>query len=416
MVNFEKDGLVLELDTKEMTHREFFILFQPSLDMEVLKSIIPNLRKFGISADDVEATIAPKNKTWGVLTRLVQNGLSVKSLCHWYDTDYIGPCEDLNWLFSAYLKRGISPDELARAFSGFLSRGLLNQKKNVEVLLNLGVTANTLVRDVMTREQITEHFKLLYDKKASIDLIINTVGVFPKFYEKYSVKSLHEMQADLLRVSEYIFFPTQSCTDAMKYLMDLEECHLSWTDFVCNVVVAKNINLHVIVEFAEFFSVRYVKVENVLRDVCEFKASKTPTRRNMENKLIILANFSKLAELGFIDAPKRVKKDWKWELDMIRRSIFYEVYDRHEYNCGFLLDADGFKYAEEVKPVDDAVSDSVKKIIDSEVPDFLKEPRRSRTSMLELPVDPFDKSKKTPGRYFRSPDGVPEMAPSVYER
>ena len=181
MVNFENKGKNLTLNTKEMTHLEFFNLFQPYLDAEELLAKIPVLGECGISADDVEAGIARGNKTWRVYKSLVENGLSVRAANHWYDTDYIEPCQDLNWLFSAYLKRGISPDDLARAFSGFLSRGLLKEKKYVEILLKLGVTADTLVRDVLTREQITEHFNLLYSEEANIDLIMNTVGYSPSF-------------------------------------------------------------------------------------------------------------------------------------------------------------------------------------------------------------------------------------------
>ncbi|MBO4813083.1 hypothetical protein J5491_02955 [Candidatus Saccharibacteria bacterium] len=405
MVSFERDGKVLALNTEEMTYLEFLNLFQPYLDAKELRSIIPDLGKFEISVDDVESTIMPKNKIWSVLTVLVSNGLSMKAVCHWYDTDHIEPCRDLNWLFSTYLKRGISPDDLARSFSGFLSRELLDDKKNVKTLLELGVKADTLVRDVMSREQIAKHFNLLYTNKANVNLVINTLGVFPEFYDLYPVNYLVELGADLLRMSEYIFYPTQPYVDMEKYLGELYHCGLNLTEFVSQVVLVKNLHLYVIVQFPEFFTDRYVDVKSVLKDVCTFRALKTPLKRNLENKLIILANFSKLASLGLIDEPKVVKKDWKWELNRIKRSIFDIVYDSQGYNFRYLLDVDDFKYAEEPKYVEETVSEPMESIIDSEIPDFLKPPKRKRVMIEEVEL-------KVAGHLVR----VPEAAPSVLER
>ena len=127
----------------------------------------------------------------------------------------------------------------------------------------------------------------------------------------------------------------------------------------------------------------------------------------MENKLIILANFSKLASMGFIDEPKKVKKDWKWGFDQVQRSIFGVVYDSQGYSFNYLLDVPGFEYAEEKGSDNGITSASLEGIIDDEVPDFLKEPKR-RIARLELPVDPFNRVDLG--------TRVPEAAPSVIER
>ena len=403
MVNFEKKGKNLTLNTEEMTHLEFFNLFQPYLKAEELLAKIPVLGDCDISADDVEAGIVCNNKIWSVYKSLVENGLSVKATNHWFDTDHVDPCRDLKWLFSAYTKRAISPDDLARSFSGFLSRELLDDEENVKILLDLGVNADTLVRDVMTKEQITEHFILLYSERASIDLVIDTLGVFPGFYTKYPISYLVELGADLLKVSEYIFYSTQPYVDMEKYLTEMCHYGLNLTEFVSKVILAKNLHLYVVVQFPDFFTDRYVDVKSILKDVCTFKVSKTPKRRDMENKLIILANFSELASMGLIDEPKRIKKDWRWEFNQICRSIFEEVYDSHGYSYEFLLDVDDFEYLDESKNVDESVPEFIESVLDAEIPDFLKSPKAVR-AMPSVDCKVLTRAE------------VPEMAPSVYER
>ncbi len=362
MINFEVDGKSLQFSTKEMSFLDYFKLVQPYLTAAELFAKIPVLNEYGISADDVEAEILPENKYWKILKLLAENGLSTKAVCHWYENGYAEPCMDIKWLFSFYLEKGVLPDGLARAFSKFLSRDLLEKEENVKTLLDLGVKPVTLVTDVMTKEQVVAHFNLLYSRGADANMIIDTLGVFPSFYGEYPVQCLVGLGADPLRISEYVFYPLQDYDEAEKYLSSLYHNGLSLTEFVSQVVVAKNLNLHIVVQFAQFFVDRYIDVKSVLKHVTG--NSKVLSRREMENKLIILANFSELVSLGLIDEPKKVRKEWKWQFNQICRSIFDEVIDSHGYRFNFLLD--GFAFAEEAasdKPDDEAN--------DSGIPSFL---------------------------------------------
>lgn len=345
MINFEVDGKNLQFSTKEMSFLDYFKLIQPYLPAEELLVKIPKLGEYGITADDVEAEIMSENKYWKIFKLLVENGLSVAAVCRWYGSDHVEPCEDLEWLFSFYLNTGISPDELARKFSDFLSRELLDERKNVEVLLNLGVSPTVLIKDVMTKDQVVEHFNLLYSRGIDMGMVIDTMGDFPNFYGKYPVEYLVDLGAKPLQISEYIFYKMQPYDEAEKYLRDLYHNGLNLTEFVSQVVIAKNSNLHIVVQFAQFFVDRYIDVKSVLKHVAG-NFTKVLSRREMENKLVILANFSELAAMGLIDEPKKTKKQWRWEFNQIQRSIFDEVIDSHGYYFSFFLD--DFKFADEM--------------------------------------------------------------------
>ncbi len=368
MIQFDLDGRILQFATKEMSYLDYFKLVQPYLTAEELLAKIPVLGEYGISADDVEAEILPNKKFFQILKVLVENGLTIRAVRHWYDTKYAEPCLDIKWLFSFYLKKGVSPDELARAFSRFLSRDILVDVENVKILLDLGVKPATLVTEVMTKEQVVAHFDLLYSRGADINQIIDTLGVFPNFYGKYSVKNLVELGAEPLRISEYIFYPLQDYDEAEKCLRYLYHSGLSLTEFVSQIVVAKNHNLYIVVQFAQFFVDRYIDVKSVLKHVTG--DSKILSRRAMENKLVVLANYSELSSMGLIDEPKKLKKNWRWEFNQICRSIFDEVIDSHGYNFGFLLD--DFAFPEEKSPAEFVDTNTTSAgASDSKIPSFL---------------------------------------------
>ena len=292
-VKYSLNGTEMEFTTKDnISFLNGYIAVKDSLAPEALLEVIPEFISNGVAADDIANNIASDNKTWEVFLSLVQHGLGDSAIAFWF--------------------QGVSDPRL-------------NDEENVKTLINLGVKANTLVLSVLDKDQIVKHFDLLCENGLDPNLAIQKVGYYPPFYKAHRIAKLVSHGATPILISTFAFDKAQPSDEAWVHLSELCRNGLVVTEFLKEVVVKRGLALQVVVHFAKFFKKDcYVDVEAVLRDA-------------PEDKLVVLANFSELAELGIIQNPKRVLKDWKKELGS---NIVEMVLDRHGYNYGYLLEAD----------------------------------------------------------------------------
>lgn len=329
MVKVDVDGKMMELDVDGVDLLDFYRTAEKHLSIEELMNRIPELVSLGITADKIADGVPTDRKVWDVYQVLVKNGLSVQATRSWYGSNHKETAKDIGWLFRSYIDNGYQPDVLAMELSDFLSKEALNVKGNAKILIDIGVKADLLVK-IMTKNQIGSVFELLIRSGANIDLIIDAIGVYPKFYQVYPIKELLKIGANPLLISKYAFYPTQPYDVAESYLNELYSNGLNLSEFVSQVVIAGKTALHIVVHFASFFVERYINVRSVLRDADAEK-----------NKLVILANFSELEALGVIDEPQKTKKRWKKEVGLNAYDI---VFDSHGYDYEYLIHGDDYEY------------------------------------------------------------------------
>lgn len=339
-MKIEMDGKVIALNTDKRLNLKTVVLnFIPYLPVVELQKQIPDFVKdLGISVDEIADKLAIEKRTWDIYKLLLANGFTFEKTRDWFssiDPAIIDPriaypktAQDFGWMFQTLLptiKHDHAPNFLAGYLSDFL-RKLLDDENNLLVLLNLKVDADVLVKTILTAEQITKYLKTLLKFGGNVNFAIERVGYCPDFYLKYPISFLVlKANASPLDIARNIFdIKKQQPDEEVLILEQLCCCGMHLSDFVNQVVIKEKTNLHVVVDNAYYFKIiRRMDVKSILEDLRIFNDNVAESV--LDDRLIVLANYSKLKELGIVD--KKVLRKWKRVIGSLRIS---EVLD---YRC-----------------------------------------------------------------------------------
>ncbi len=324
MLKIEENGQVVMLDTDErLVLKKVVLELIPYLKVPELQKQIPGfVKNLGMSVDEIADKLSIEKRTWEIYKLLLANGFTFEKTKDWFqsiDPAIVDPmiaypktAQDFGWMFQTLLssiKHDHAPNFLAGYLSEFL-RKILGDENNLLTLLSLKVDVNVLVKSILTVEQITKHLKILLKYGASVSFAIERVGYYPDFYLKYSISFLVlEAGASPLDIARNIFSMEKQCPDEeVLIIKQLCCCGMQLSDFINQVVIKEKANLQVVVDNAYYFQkVCHMDVRAILEEMRIFDDNVAESV--LKDRLIVLADYDKLRELGIVD--KKILRKWK---------------------------------------------------------------------------------------------------------